>query len=102
MTGSPKMIAAAVGGLVLLVQLPAAQGQSARSSVRPVVNDAKFASLASGSIGGVVQGERGPPVPGALVSAPGGKTAIAVPGRSRRFELRTPSPGPDPGRAHLP
>ena len=78
MTGSPKMIAAAVGGLVLLVQLPAAHGQSARSSVRPVVNDAKFASLASGSIGGVVQDERGAPIPGAMVSALGAKTAIAV------------------------
>src|SRR5438552_4343196 len=101
MTGSPKMIAAAVGGLVLLVQLPAAHGQSSRSSVRPVVNDAKFASLASGSIGGVVQDERGAPIPGAMVSALGAKTAIAVTDRSGRFELRTLSPGPYLVRAHV-
>src|SRR5712691_8624058 len=101
MTGSPKMIAAAVGGLVLLVQLPAAHGQSARSSVRPVVNDAKFASLASGSIGGVVQDERGAPIPGAMVSALGATRAFAVTDRSGRFELRTLLPGPYLVRAHL-
>src|SRR5438477_125440 len=101
MTGSPRMIAAAMGGLILFVQLPAAQGQSARSPVRPVLSDAKFASLASGSIGGVVEDERGAPIPGAMVSALGAKTAITVTDRSGRFELRTLSPGPYLVRAHV-
>jgi Carboxypeptidase regulatory-like domain/TonB dependent receptor len=95
MTGSPKVIAAAVGGLVLLFQLPAAQGQS----VAPAVM--KVAALASGSIGGVVQDERGAPIPGAMVSALGAKTAIAVTDRGGRFELRTLSPGPYLVRAHV-
>jgi hypothetical protein len=95
MTGSPKVIAAAVGGLVLLFQLPAARGQSAPPAVTEV------ASLASGSIGGVVLDEGGTPIPGAMVSALGAKTAIAVTDRSGRFELRTLSPGPYLVRAHV-
>src|SRR4029078_360676 len=95
MTGSPKVIAAAVGGLVLLFQLPAARGQS----VPPPV--LKVASLASGSIGGVVRDERGTPIAGAMVSALGAKTAVAVTDRGGRFELRTLSPGPYLVRAHV-
>src|ERR1700681_741924 len=95
MTGSPKVIAAAGGGLVLLFQLPAARGQSAPAAVT------KIASLASGSIGGVVLDEGGTPIPGAMVSALGAKTAIAVTDRSGRFELRTLSPGPYLVRAHV-
>src|SRR6185503_11354652 len=95
MTGSPKMIAAAVGGLVLLFQTPAARGQS----VAPAVT--KVASLASGSIGGVVQDERGAPIAGAMVSALGARTAVAVTDRGGRFELRTLSPGPYLIRAHV-
>jgi hypothetical protein len=89
------MIAAAVGGLLLLFQLPAALGQS----VAPPVT--KVASLASGSIGGVVKDENGAPIPGAIVSALGGKTAAAVTDRAGRFELRTLSPGPYLVRAHV-
>src|SRR5437763_1227952 len=96
MTGSSKMIAAAVGGLVLLFQLPAARAQSA-----PPIVVARIASLALGSIGGVVQDETGAPIPGAMVSALGAKTAIAVTDRSGRFELRTLSPGPYLVRAHV-
>ncbi len=95
MTGSPKMIAAAaVGGLVLLFQAPSARAQS----VPPVVT--RVAALASGSIGGVVQDERGAPIPGAMVSALGAKTTIAVTDRGGRFELRPLSPGPYLIRAH--
>ena len=61
----------------------------------------KVASLASGSIGGVVQDERGAPIPGAMVSALGARTAIAVTDRGGRFELRTLSPGPYLVRAHV-
>ena len=95
MTGSPKMIAAAVGGLVLLFQLPVAWGQSRPPAVL------KVASLPSGSIGGIVQDEHGAPIPGAMVSALGVKTAIAVTDRGGRFELRTLSPGPYLVRAHV-
>src|SRR5712672_2591525 len=95
MTGSPKVIAAAVGGLVLLFQLPQAHGQSVPRVVTNMV------SLASGSIGGVVQDERGAPIPGAMVSALGPKTAIATTDRGGRFELRTLSPGPYLVRVHV-
>jgi carboxypeptidase family protein/TonB-dependent receptor-like protein len=95
MTGSPKMIAAAVGGLVLLFQAPPVRAQSAP----PVVT--RVAALASGSIGGVVQDERGAPIPGAMVSALGAKTAIAVTDRGGRFELRPLSPGHYLIRAHV-
>src|SRR5205823_6012431 len=95
MTGSPRMIAAAVGGLMLLVQVRAARAQSVAPAVTSV------ASLASGSIGGVVRDERGAPIPGAMVSALGAKTAVAVTDRAGRFELRTLSPGPYLVRAHV-
>lgn len=95
MTGSPKVIAAAVGGLVLLLQVPAARGQTVPPAVTTV------ASLASGSIGGMVQDERGAPIPGAMVSALGAKTAVTVTDQGGRFELRTLSPGPYLVRAHV-
>ena len=95
MTGSPRVIAAAVGGLVLLFQLPAARAQSSPQAVTRV------ASLASGSIGGVVQDEKGAPIPGAMVSALGAKTATAVTDRGGRFEIRTLTPGPYLVRAHI-
>jgi len=95
MTGSPRMIAAAVGGLMLLVQVRAARAQSVAPAVTSV------ASLASGSIGGVVRDERGAPIPGVMVSALGAKTAVAVTDRGGRFELRTLSPGPYLVRAHV-
>jgi hypothetical protein len=88
------MVAAAVGGL-LLFQVTGARGQS----VSPAM--IRVASLASGSIGGIVQDERGAPIPGAMVSAFGAKTAIAVTDRGGRFELRTLSPGPYVVRAHV-
>src|SRR4051812_13942230 len=96
MTGSPRVIAvAAVGGLVLLCHAPAARGQS----VPPTVT--RIASLASGSIGGIVQDEHGAPIPGAMVSALGAKTAVVVTDRGGRFEIRTLSPGPYLVRAHV-
>ena len=95
MTGSPKMIVAAVGGLVLLLQLPAAHGQAGPPAV------ARVASLASGSIGGLVRDERGAPIPGAVVSALGARTAVAVTDQGGRFELSTLAPGPYLVRAHV-
>jgi len=95
MTGSPRAIAVAVGGLVLLFQLPAAQAQSTTPAATTLV------ALASGSIGGVVADEHGAPIAGAVVSALGARTAIAVTDRSGRFELHTLSPGPYVVRAHF-
>ena len=59
------------------------------------------ASLAPGSILGVVQDDRGTPVVGAVVSALGTTTAVAVSDRQGHFELRTLTPGPYLIRAHL-
>jgi hypothetical protein len=95
MTGSRRVIAAAVGGLVLLVQTSAVLAQSVPRAATRV------ASLATGSIGGVVQDERGAPVAGATVSALGPKTAVAVTDRVGRFEFRTLAPGPYLIRAHV-
>jgi hypothetical protein len=94
MTGSPRMIAAAVGGLLLLY-LPSAVAQTTAPAVTRLV------SLASGSIGGTVADERGTAIPGATVSALGVKTVIAVTDRNGRFELRTLLPGPYLIRAHI-
>ena len=95
MTGSPRVIAAAVGGLILLVQSVPALAQPSYQAVTRVV------SLASGSIGGVVQDEKGAPIPGAMVSALGARTASAVTDRGGRFEIRTLTPGPYLVRAHV-
>jgi hypothetical protein len=100
MTGSPNVIAAAVGGLVLLHPLsPAAGAQAAAPATRSTV--VNVAAIASGSIAGVVQDEHGAPIPGALVSAFGPRTATAVTDRGGRFEFRTLSPGPYLLRAHV-
>ena len=98
MTGSPRAIVAAVGGLVLLFQLPTAEAQS--PSAKPVAVT-RVAAVASGSIGGVVADDRGAPIAGAMVSALGATTVIAVTDRSGRFELRPLSPGPYLIRAHV-
>lgn len=98
MTGSPRAIVAAVGGLVLLLQIPTAEAQS--PSAKPVAAT-RPAAAASGSIGGVVADDRGAPIAGAMVSALGATTAIAITDRSGRFELRTLSPGPYLIRAHI-
>jgi TonB dependent receptor-like, beta-barrel/Carboxypeptidase regulatory-like domain len=84
-----------VGGLVLVCLPTVARAQLQPQAVTHV------ASLAPGSILGVVQDERGLPVPGAFVSALGTTTAVVVTDRSGRFELRTLTPGPYLLRAHL-
>jgi len=82
-------------GLVCLASVGFAQSIPV---VRPV---AHIASIASGSIQGVVQDEHGAPIPGATISALGPTPAFAVSDRVGRFELRTLSPGPYLLRAHL-
>jgi hypothetical protein len=91
------MTASVVGGLVLLC-LPSLGSAQSAPEIRPVMH---IASIAPGSIHGIVQDERGAPVAGATVSALGATTAFAVSDRVGRFELRTLSPGPYVLRAHL-
>lgn len=98
-TASRMTASAVVGGLVLLcVSFSAVAAAQVVAELRPVTH---LASIASGSINGVVQDEQGAPVSGATVSALGATTAFAVSDRAGRFELRTLSPGPYLVRAHL-
>jgi hypothetical protein len=92
-----RMTAIVVGGLVMVcvAQVASAQGSM---PLQPVTH---VASLAPGSIHGIVQDEKGAPIAGATVSALGTTTAIAVTDRSGRFDLRPLSPGPYLLRAHL-
>lgn len=95
MTRTTRLIAhAAVGSLTLLYAGVAV----VRAQAPQVVTH--LASIAPGSIHGTVQDEKGLPVPGAIVSALGASSAVAVTDRSGRFELRTLSPGPYIVRAH--
>jgi len=94
---STSKLSALVGGLVLLC-VPAVAVAQGIPQPQPVMH---VASLAPGSILGVVQDERGVPVFGAVVSALGTTTAIAVTDRLGHFELRTLTPGPYLVRAHL-
>jgi outer membrane receptor protein involved in Fe transport len=95
MTRTTRLIAyAAVGGLVLFN----VEAVAVRAQAPQVITH--VASLAPGSIHGTVSDERGLPVAGAMVSALGASSAIAVTDRSGRFELRTLSPGPYILRAH--
>src|SRR5262245_12984359 len=97
MRSTSKKTASALVGLVLLSVSSVALAQGIPQP-QPVTH---VASLAPGSIFGIVQDERGLPVPGATVSALGTTTAIAVSDRTGRFELRTLTPGPYLVRAHL-
>ena len=97
MRQASRMTASAVvGGLVLLCTpaLVIAQG----APIRPVTH---IASVASGSIQGIVKDEHGVPVAGATISALGATTAFTISDRVGRFEIRTLSPGPYLVRAHL-
>jgi hypothetical protein len=94
---STSILSALVGGLGLLSVSTVARAQGAPQP-QPVMH---VASLAPGSILGVVHDERGVPVSGAIVSALGTTTAVAVTDRLGHFELRTLTPGPYLIRAHL-
>jgi hypothetical protein len=99
MPRSTRKIASAVGVLVLLLCV---SEQPLRAQSGPRLRAVTHvASLAPGAIQGIVQDEKGMPVPGATVSALGTSTAIAVTDRIGRFELRSLSPGPYLLRAHL-
>ncbi|HEY7291651.1 MAG TPA: TonB-dependent receptor [Vicinamibacterales bacterium] len=94
---STSTLSAVVGGLVLLCTASPLRAQGI-PQVQPVTH---VASLAPGSILGVVLDDRGLPVPGAIVSALGTTTSVVVSDRQGRFELRTLTPGPYLVRAHL-
>ena len=97
MTRTTRLIArAAVGVLVLLA------GGLTAAGAQPPQAIAHLASLAPGSIHGIVQDEKGLPVAGAMVSALGTSSTFAVTNRGGRFELRTLSPGPYIVRATQP
>ena len=99
MTGTSRLIAsAAIGGLVLGTPAVAGAQGASRSSIQPV---ARVASFPAGSIQGVVQDEKNDPVAGAVVTAVGANTTIAVTDQNGRFELHTLPPGPYLVRAHL-
>jgi hypothetical protein len=95
---STFILSALVGGVVLSCVSTIAIAQEGLRQPPPVMH---MASLAPGSILGIVQDDRGLPVAGAIVSALGTTTAVAVTDRSGRFELRTLTPGPYLVRAHL-
>jgi hypothetical protein len=94
-SASSKIACSAVGSFLMVCAV--AGVVHAQPGLQPV---AHLASLAPGSIAGVVQDERGQPVVGATVSALGTTSAFAVTDRSGRFDLRTLSPGPYLVRAH--
>jgi len=94
-TRSRSIASAFVGGLGLLCLSGIAYAQGGPRAIT------QLASIAPGSILGVVQDERGAPIPGATVSALGASTAFVVTDRAGRFEMRSLSPGPYLLRAHL-
>src|SRR3954470_19604860 len=99
MPRSARKIASAVGVLALL--LCASETTAVAQITSRLQAVTHVASLPPGAIQGIVQDEKGMPVPGATVSALGTSTAVAVTDRIGRFELRSLSPGPYLLRAHL-
>jgi hypothetical protein len=89
MTATRRLASAIVGSL-LVVGIPAgARADGARTTPPP-----QTSLLASGSIHGVVQDDRGIPVAGAVVSALGATTTTTVTNETGRFELPRLAPGP--------
>jgi hypothetical protein len=90
-------ILSAVGGLVVLGTALPVHAQSTVQA-HPVAN---LAAFPPGAIQGTVLDEQGRPVAGAVVSAVGGSTIVAVTDKAGHFELRGLPPGPYLVRAHL-
>ena len=100
MTGRCGLVASAALGGLMLLGTPAIAGAQRAGDQTPQPVD-RIAALASGSIHGIVRDETGIPVAGAMVSAIGATTSVAVTDRNGRFDLQTLSPGPYLVRAHL-
>lgn len=100
MTRATIFVASAAVGSLMVVSAPALT--SAQTSARqPVPPASRIASFAAGGLTGVVQDERGLPVPNVVVSALGATTLVAVTDKDGRYEFGTLSPGPYLVRAHL-
>ena len=94
MRSRSRVIAQAVGVVLLAVTVPA----HAQDEPQPV---ARVASVAAGSIAGLVQDEQGGAIAGAFVSAVGSNSVFTVTDRRGNFELRSLPPGPYLVRAHM-
>src|SRR3954469_1316567 len=93
MARSRWVIASTVGGLVLVGTAGVALAGQAQyqPQIRPI---SSVASFPTGPIQGTVLDEKGEPVAGAIVSALGATTLVAVTDKNGRFELRALPPGP--------
>jgi hypothetical protein len=87
--------------LFVLAKPAASDAQDAGGTSSRPPSD-QVASLASGSIHGLVRDEAGTPVAGATVSALGNTPAFATTDKNGRYEMRTLSPGRYVVRAHQP
>src|SRR4051812_29273213 len=99
MSSTSRWSATASVGVLLLLCVPApiaAQVAAVAERGTPAV-----ATIGSGTLAGVVQDEKGAPVAGALVSAVGATSSVAITDRGGKFEMRTLSPGPYLVRAHV-
>lgn len=94
-----RLMASTAVGLILLGVPAISRAQRAMGSLAPPVE--QVASITPGSIHGVVRDERESPIAGAVVSALGATTALAVTDRMGQFELPALSPGPYLLRAHV-
>jgi hypothetical protein len=86
--------------LTALASAASAEAQVVRASSRDGVSLRPIASTLSGSVDGVVLDDVGAPVKGALVSALGATSALAITDRAGRFALRTLPAGPYLVRVH--
>ena len=108
MATSRWVTASAVGGMVILGAATSARAQNSvpvaltrAEASRPAQPVASLASFPPGSIQGTVLDEKGQPVAGAVVTALGGSTIVAVSDANGHFALRALPPGPYLVRAHL-
>ncbi|PYR35690.1 MAG: hypothetical protein DMF90_12725 [Acidobacteria bacterium] len=99
MTEALRVLAsAAVGGAILLSASSPALAQTL-SRLSPL--DTRQASFSAGTIGGTVSDDAGAPVEGAVVSALGPSTTVAVSDEKGLFEFDMLSPGPYLVRAYF-
>jgi len=96
MRGTSSLTSAALGGLMLLGITGISSAQGAGTQLV-----ARMASVAPGSIQGVVNDDTGSPIADAVVSAIGTTTLYAVTDSKGRFELRALPPGSYFVQAHL-
>jgi hypothetical protein len=99
MTTSSSLVAsAALSGLMVFGAAAGSGAQPATGLPQPVD---RLASIAPGSIQGLVRDEAGRPVSGVMISALGATTSFVFTGDDGRFELAALPPGPYLIRAYL-